>query len=66
MESKTCYYCGKKLTKRSEFYNLDNKGHKICRSCVQQGYVKSALEIIEHNENVDKRSSYEQRKSERD
>jgi late competence protein required for DNA uptake (superfamily II DNA/RNA helicase) len=61
MESKTCYYCGKKQTKQSIFYNLDNKGHKICRSCLQQGYVKSALEIIEHNENVEKRSNYGRR-----
>lgn len=51
-----CYYCGKRKTSRSTFYKLDNKGHEICSCCLRNGYAKSALEIIEHNENVDKES----------
>ena len=38
---------------RSTFYKLDKDGHEICQSCMQEGYWKSALEIIEHNKQVD-------------
>ena len=50
-----CFYCGKRETYRNPFYNLDKDGHKICQSCMQEGYWKSALEIIEHNKQVDMR-----------
>lgn len=50
-----CFYCGKRETYRNPFYNLDKDGHKICQSCMREGYTKSALEIIEHNKQVDKR-----------
>ena len=48
-----CFYCGKQETYRNPFYNLDKDGHKICQSCMREGYTKSALEIIEHNKQVD-------------
>ena len=48
-----CFYCGKKKRGRSTFYKLDKDGHEICQSCIQEGYWKSALEIIEHNKQVD-------------
>lgn len=50
-----CFYCGKRETYRNPFYNLDKDGHKICQSCMREGYTKSALEIIEHNKQVDMR-----------
>ena len=50
-----CFYCGKRKTKRSTFYKLDKDGHEICQSCMQNGYYKTALEIIEHNKQVDMR-----------
>lgn len=59
-----CSYCGKRKRKGITFYKLDNKGHEICRYCLRNGYAKSALEIIKHNENVDKeRVDNEQRKA---
>ena len=48
-----CFYCGKRKTSRNTFYKLDKDGHEICQSCMRQGYAKSALEIIEHNKQVD-------------
>ena len=39
-----CFYCGKRETYRNPFYNLDKDGHKICQSCMREGYTKSALE----------------------
>ena len=48
-----CFYCGKRETHHNLFYNLDKDGHKICQSCMREGYTKSALEIIEHNKQVD-------------
>ena len=51
-----CFYCGKRKTSRCTFYNLDNDGNQICQDCLRNGYAKSALEIIEHNKNVDKES----------
>ena len=50
-----CFYCGKRETYRNPFYNLDKDGHKICQSCMREGYTKSALEIVEHNKQVDMR-----------
>lgn len=50
----TCFYCGKRQTSRNPFYNLDNDGHKICQDCMRAGYTKSAIEIIEHNKQVEK------------
>lgn len=50
-----CFYCGKRETYRNPFYTLDKDGHKICQSCMREGYTKSALEIIEHNKQVDMR-----------
>ena len=50
-----CFYCGERKTSRSIFYKLDKDGHEICQSCMREGYTKSALEIIEHNKQVDKR-----------
>ena len=49
----SCFYCGKRETSRNPLYNLDKDGHKICQSCMREGYTKSALEIIEHNKQVD-------------
>lgn len=34
------------------FYKLDQDGHTICQSCLNAGYWKDALEIIEHNKQV--------------
>ena len=46
----SCFYCGKKARgSNTMFYNLDQDGHIICQSCMNNGYWKSALEIIEHN-----------------
>lgn len=51
-----CYYCGKKERGAHQlFYKLDQDGHIICQSCMNAGYWKNALEIIEHN----KKSEYE-------
>lgn len=47
--AKHCFFCGKKKRGASIFYNLDKDGHIICQSCLQNGYAKTALEIIEHN-----------------
>lgn len=48
-----CFYCGKKKRGRNTiFYKLDQDGHEICQSCMSKGYWKSALEIIEHNKEV--------------
>ena len=52
-----CFYCGKRKTSRSTFYKLDKDGHEICQSCIQEGYWKSALEIIEHNKQVYKKQN---------
>ena len=46
-------YCGKRETYRNTFYNLDKEGHKICQSSMREGYTKYALEIVEHNKQVD-------------
>ena len=54
-----CFYCGKRETYRNPFYNLDKDGHKICQSCMRVGYTKSALEIVEHNKQVDMRKEDE-------
>lgn len=54
-----CFYCGKRETYRNPLYNLDKDGHKICQSCMREGYTKSALEIIEHNKQVDMRKEDE-------
>ena len=58
-EAMRCFYCGKRETYRNPFYNLDKDGHKICQSCMREGYTKSALEIIEHNKQVDMRKEDE-------
>ena len=43
------------------FYKLDQDGHEICQSCMNKGHWKDALEIIEHNKQVDnKRINYEE------
>ena len=55
----SCFYCGKRETSRISLYNLDKDGHKICQSCMREGYTKSALEIIEHNKQVDIRKEDE-------
>ena len=57
-----CFYCGKRETYRNQFYNLDKDGHKICQSCMRKGYKKSALDIIEHNKQVDMRKEDESEK----
>lgn len=57
----TCFYCGKRKTSRGIFYKLDNDGHEICLSCVQNGHWKSALEIIKHNKQVDVRRTVSKR-----
>lgn len=50
-----CFYCGKKQRGAHQmFYKLDQDGHIICQSCLNAGYWKDALEIIEHNKQVDK------------
>lgn len=50
----SCFYCGKKARgSNTTFYKLDQDGHIICQSCMNEGYWKSALEIIEHNKKVD-------------
>lgn len=54
-----CFYCGKRKTVRGIFYKLDKDGHEICLSCMRAGYTKSALEIIEHNNQVDLRKKDE-------
>ena len=49
-----CFYCGKKTRGANQmFYKLDQDGHIICQSCMNAGYWKDALEIIEHNKQVD-------------
>lgn len=49
-----CFYCGKqKRGSNTMFYKLDQDGHEICQSCMSEGHWKSALEIIEHNKQVD-------------
>lgn len=49
-----CFYCGKKARgSKTMFYKLDNDGHVICQSCLNAGYWKAALEIIEHNKQVE-------------
>lgn len=49
-----CFYCGKKKRgSNAMFYKLDQDGHKICQSCMNEGYWKDALEIIEHNKQID-------------
>ena len=53
-----CFYCGKKKRgSNTTFYKLDQDGHEICQSCINEGYWKSALEIIEHNKQVDNNCS---------
>lgn len=50
-----CFYCGKKKRGVNQmFYKLDQDGHIICQSCMSAGYWKDALEIIEHNKQIDK------------
>lgn len=50
-----CFYCGKKQRGAYQmFYKLDQDGHIICQSCINAGYWKDALEIIEHNKQVDR------------
>lgn len=49
-----CFYCGKKQRGANQiFYKLDQDGHIICQSCMNAGYWKDALEIIEHNKAVE-------------
>ncbi len=49
-----CFYCGKKQRGANQmFYKLDQDGHIICQSCMNEGYWKDALEIIEHNKQVE-------------
>ena len=49
-----CFYCGKKKRgSNTMFYKLDQNGHIICQSCLNAGYWKDALEIIEHNKQVE-------------
>lgn len=49
-----CFYCGKKRRgSNTSFYKLDQDGHIICQSCLNAGYWKDALEIIEHNKQVE-------------
>lgn len=57
-----CFYCGKKKRgSNTMFYKLDQDGHEICQSCMNKGHWKDALEIIEHNKQVDnKRINYEE------
>ena len=51
-----CFYCGKKKRgNNTMFYKLDQDGNEICQSCMNNGYWKAALEIIEHNKQVDNR-----------
>ena len=46
----SCFCCSKKVRgSQTMFYKLDNDGHVICQSCLNAGYWKAALEIIEHN-----------------
>lgn len=53
-----CFYCGKKKRgSNTTFYKLDQDGHEICQSCINEGYWKSALEIIEHNNICGKRAN---------
>lgn len=53
-----CFYCGKKQRGANQmFYKLDQDGHIICQSCMSAGYWKDALEIIEHNKQIDKECS---------
>lgn len=52
-----CFYCGKRKTIRNPFYKLNKDGYEICQSCMREGYTKSALEIIEHNKQVEKRGA---------
>lgn len=48
-----CFYCGKKQRGANQmFYKLDQNGNVICQSCLSAGYWKDALEIIEHNNQV--------------
>ncbi len=54
-----CFYCGRRKTSRSIFYKLDKDGNEICQSCIRKGYMKIALEIIEHNEQVNMRKEDE-------
>ena len=54
---KRCFYCGKRKTNHNPFYKLDKDGNEICQSCMREGYTKSALEIIEHNKQVDIRKA---------
>ena len=57
-----CFYCGKKKRGgNTMFYKLDQDGHEICQSCMNSGYWKDALEIIEHNKQVDKVKENEDR-----
>ena len=60
-----CFYCGKRKTSGSIFYKLDKDGHEICQSCMIEGYTKSALEIIEHNKQVDMRKEDEGNETDR-
>lgn len=53
----SCIFCGKKNIRGRVFYKLDKNGHEICQSCMQAGYAKTALEIIEHNKQVDMREA---------
>lgn len=53
-----CFYCGKKKRgSHTVFYLLGKDGHEICQSCMNEGYRKDALEIIEHNKQADKSCS---------
>lgn len=50
-----CFYCGiKKRGSYTAFYPLGTDGYEICQSCMNEGYWKDALEIIEHNQQIDK------------
>lgn len=45
-----CIICGKNAR---TMYNVD-KTNYICRACVKDGRLPLALDIIKHNEEVDK------------
>lgn len=51
-ESKKCYFCNKRINEDNSHKLVDNHEYRICRSCMQLGYWKTAIEIIRGNDKL--------------
>ena len=53
-ESKKCYFCNKKVNEDNSYKLVDNHDYRICRSCMQLGYWKTAIDIIKSHDKLRK------------